>query len=324
MAADDHAVVVGITHYASFECLDGPENDVNAVIEWLHAPDGGDVPKNQIHKVVSSKFDDTCRPNTDDVYAAFEPLRSLALQRDPEPVGRRLYIFMAGHGFAPAKREGSLLAANAAPKAFGFNVSGSKVADHFGDAGYFEEVVLLMDCCRDRYTTATEGALPWDPVGGNGNGEARWFYGFAAGYSSRAREQPIDGKTRGLFTAAVLQALRGGVSTTSELRTLVRERMFELMDEDDYQRPVFQGEDELDFAPGGRLPTLAVTLVDAESEVLVTIERGGNLPIAAQARLKPGDCFEKELPPGLYDVRRHDSGEAKLVRLTVESINVEI
>lgn len=323
MAADDHAVVVGIARYESLQHLGGPENDVEAVVEWLRDPDGGDVPEDQIHKVVSSKFDETCRPSTDDVYAAFEPLRSLALERDPEPVGRRLYIFMAGHGFAPAKREGSLLTANAAPRALGYNVSGSKVADHFGDAGYFEEIVLLMDCCRDRNVTALEGELPWAPVSSNGD-EARWFYGFATGYSSRARERPIDGKTRGLFTATVLQALRGGASTTSELRTLVRERMFELMDNDDYQRPYFQGEDELHFASGGQLPTLAVTLREAQSEVLVTIERGGNLPIAAQARLRAGERLEAKLRPGLYDVRRDDGGEGRLVRMTVESIDVEI
>jgi hypothetical protein len=321
MAADDHAVVVGIERYESLDDLAGPENDAAAVIEWLRDPDGGDVPQSHIHTVTSSCFEATCRPGCDDVYAPFKPLVTSGLASDPEPIGRRLYIYMAGHGFGPAMREASLLTANAGASA-SFNVSGGKVADLFSERGYFEEVVLFMDCCRDPDLAATEGVLPFDRVSSGGT-PARWFYGFAAGYRSRAREKPIDGMTRGLFTVAVLEALGAGASTSSELRTLVRERMIELMDEDDYQKPVFQGEDDLHFAAGGQLPTLKVTLGDADDKVLVTIERGGSQPVAARERLSAGESFERRLPPGLYDVRRSDNGGV-LVRLTVESVDVEI
>lgn len=325
MAAEDHAVVIGISRYPFFKDLEGPENDANAVIEWLKDPAGGDVPEDHIHPVTSSDFAEKPRPGADDVYDAFAPLIKLAEERDPAAAGRRLYIFMAGHGFGPAMREASLLMANARPRAFGHNVSGGKVADHFGEAGYFEEVVLLMDCCRDPNAAAEEGLPPWDKPEGNGGRETRWFYGFATGYSSRAREKPVDGKTRGLFTVAVLEALRSGAGTSSELRNLVKVRMIELMDPDDYQKPHFDpGDEELNFAPGGSLPTLRVTLGQAPGPLDVTVERGGNEGRAAERRLSPGESFEVALPSGLYEVCRNDGSEPTKLGLTVVSKHVEI
>jgi hypothetical protein len=325
MATEDHAIVVGIKRYPFLEDLEGPENDAKAMIEWLKDPSGGNVPENQIHPVTSSDFEDKPRPGTDDVYDAFAPVIKLAEERDPAPAGRRLYIFMAGHGFGPAMREASLLMANAQARAFGHNVSGGKIADHFGQAGYFEEVVLLMDCCREPNAAAQEGLLPWDKPEGNGGQETRWLYGFATGYSSTAREKPIDGQTRGLFTVAVLEALRSGAGTSSELRNLVKTRMIELMDPDDYQNPHFDpGDEELHFAPGESLPTLWVTLGQAPGPLDVTVERGGNAGRATERRLSPGESFEVALPAGLYEVCRNDGTEPAKVKLTVASEHVEI
>jgi len=330
MGDRDYAVVVGIADYAHFDCLEGPENDAKAVIDWLRDPDGGAVPEGQIHKMVSSEFpkegEKRSRPMTDEVHGAFGTIRKLGVECDPEPVGRRLYIFMAGHGWAPAKREAALFAANAEPRAHGFSVSGGKIADYFSDAEYFEEIILLMDCCRDRNATAEDVPLRWDSVSGQGGKEPVWLYGYATGYSSRAREKPIDGVTRGLFTVAVLEALRAGASTSSELADLVRERMVELMDKDDYQRPLFQGDNanELDLgARGARVP-LIVTLASADRPMLVSIKRGGKLPSAGRRRLGPGESLEFTLRPGLYDVRCDQAGFSKLVSLTVEPVHVTI
>jgi hypothetical protein len=147
MAADDHAIVIGVSRYPYLGDLDGPENDANAVIEWLRDPKGGGVPKRHIYPVTSSQFSHPPRPGSDDVYDAFDPIIKLAAQKWPYPAGRRLYIFMAGHGLGPTAHDATLLMANAAPRRLGHNVSGRKVAGHFSQYRYFEDVTSRRSCC---------------------------------------------------------------------------------------------------------------------------------------------------------------------------------
>jgi len=324
MAADDHAIVIGISRYPHLEDLGGPENDAQAVIDWLKDPQGGGVPEKQIHRVTSACFQDGARPGSDDVYNAFDPVIKLSEHSDPHPAGRRLYIFMAGHGFGPSLREASLLMANAARRRYGHNVCGAKVADHFGQARYFREIVLLMDCCRERLSRVNAGLLPWDPVEGQGE-SPRLLYGYAAHDSRRARERPHEGEQRGLFTVALLEALRAGASTSSELRDLVKRRMIELMGPDNYHKPEFQlSEDELEFGAPVEWPILKVTLGHADGPVLVTVERGPGEPHAGQETLSPEESLELHLTPGIYEIRRHDGTPPVNVALTVESKHVEI
>jgi hypothetical protein len=324
MAADDHAIVIGISRYPFLEDLSGPENDARAVIDWLKDPEGGDVPAKQIYSVTSACFQDDPRPGSDDVYDAFDPVIKLGEHCDPHPAGRRLYIFMAGHGFGPSLREASLLMANAARRRYGHNVCGAKVADHFGQARYFREIVLLMDCCRERLPRVNAGLLPWDPVDGEGH-SPRLLYGYAAHDSRRARERPYEGEQRGLFTVALLEALRAGANSSSELRDLVKRRMIELMGPDSYHKPEFQlSEEELEFGARAELPTLTVTLGHAPGPVLVTVERDPGEPPAAKETLSSGDSLELRLEPGIYRIHRHDGASPVNVALTVESKHVEI
>jgi hypothetical protein len=325
MATDDHAIVVGISRYQSFEDLEGPANDTRAVIEWLQDPAGGDVPTGQIQSITSATFPDRDGPVSEDIYEAFEKLIELAQANDPpRPAGRRLYIFMAGHGFAPALRDASLLMTNAAVGRWGHNVSGSAVADHFGRAAYFEEIVLLMDCCRDELAVAQLNALPWDAVVGAG-AASRWLYAFASCFPRKAREKSIDGEVRGVFTVAVLEALRSGGMTSRTLEDLVAARMGELMDRDEYQPPYFQpGPEEFSFGPAIVNPTLTIALGPGVEEARVTVGRGGpGRPLEAK-KMQAGDSWTVELPSGLYEISYEGIEESLVVKLTVGNRNVEI
>lgn len=325
MAADDHAIVIGISRYQSFEDLKGPENDIRAVVKWLRDPAGGDVPDEQIHAIASTDFPNGDGPVSEDIYRAFEKLIDLAQDNDPPaPAGRRLYIFMAGHGFAPALRDASLLMANAAVGRWGHNVNGSAVADYFGRAAYFEEVVLLMDCCRDDLAVAQLNGLPWDAVAGEG-GTSRWLYAFAACFPLKAREKPIEGEVRGVFTVAVLEALRSGGMTSKTLEDLVAARMAELTDPDEYQRPHFQpGPEEFAFGPAIVNPTLTITLSPGVEKAKVTVGRGGPGKPLAEKVLLCGDSWEVALTSGLYEIWRDDTEKSLLVKLTVRNKDVEI
>lgn len=326
MGAEDHAILVGIRRYRAFETLEGPENDVDAVLEWLKDPAGGAVPDAHIHPIISSHFHHSeARPTTEDVYKAFDDLIDLAEANDPHPAGRRLYIFMAGHGVGLALREATLLMANAAPRRWGYSISGTAVADHFGKAAYFREIVLLMDCCRDALAEAQLNALPWQPVTGTSAHETRWLYGFATGFSRTAREKPIDGNIRGVFTVAVLEALRAGARTSSTLGDLVHARMTQLLDRDEYQRPYFQpGPIELQFDPPRAKLKLTILLARGSAKTVVTVRRGGVAPDVDHRAMIPGESWQVELDPGLYEILREDDGESTIVKITVEDEHVEI
>jgi Caspase domain len=327
MATDDHAVVVGISRYAHFEDLEGPENDTRAIIEWLRDPAGGDVPMSQIYPIKSSEYPKEDRPVSGDVYMAFEKLIEIALDKNPRPAGRRLYIFMAGHGFAPALRDAALLMANAKAQRWGHNVSGAAVADHFAQS-FFEEVVLLMDCCRSEIVGLAPNPLPWQPVISGQAGNPRWLYAFATCFSRAAREKLIDGEMRGVFTMAVLEALRSGSLTSKTIEPLVVARMSELMGEDKVQIPHFQpSPDELEFGPPLVKPALNITLALDAGEADVSVGRGGSAPPIDTQRLRGGETWRIELATGLYEIVRQDidgSSSSSIVKLTMGDRDVTV
>src|SRR3712207_3939058 len=116
---------------------------------------------------------------------------------------------MAGHGFGPDLDSACLLMANATPNRTSYHVPGKPWANHFMASGYFEEVLLFMDCCRERYSTKVMN-IPDDLVSSGASG---WrFYAFASKYTKLSKEREIDGRVRGVFTVTLLQALEGGAA----------------------------------------------------------------------------------------------------------------
>ena len=116
MAADDHAVVVGIGSYPQLSALAGPVPDAEAFRNWLISPGGGAVPSRQARKVLSPARlpADPMRatPMLSDVQAELDRLQQLGLDNDGH-AGRRLWLYLAGHGVAPTPSDAALLMANA-------------------------------------------------------------------------------------------------------------------------------------------------------------------------------------------------------------------
>ena len=82
-------------------------------------------------------------------------------------LGRRLYIYMAGHGIAPGENQTALLMANAnydkRRYGTGYHVIGEYVAGWVADAHYFDEILLFMDCCREIQAVPAPN-MPWGPL----------------------------------------------------------------------------------------------------------------------------------------------------------------
>lgn len=217
----DHAIVVGINHYPAYDPLEGPERDARDFVSWLVAPDGGGVPRENIALILSSDTDppalsaSDAQPTTEKIHHAIDAMLDSA--RGQYPIGRRLYLYLAGHGVTPQDgsmsdiRDAALLMANAALGRV-HALPGRRYADIFARAALFEEVVLFMDCCREVIDKAPSYQPPYTPE--DAPTPSRYCYAFATQWQRLAWEGPWgpDGVTRGLFSSVLLDGLRGNAA----------------------------------------------------------------------------------------------------------------
>jgi uncharacterized caspase-like protein len=211
----DWAVVVGVDRYAgevAERALRGPNRDARAFADWLLA--GGGVPADHL-RVIPSSFSARPLPSRQDVSDALWDVRNAVLAGG----GRRLWLYFAGHGVEIARdgrNEPVLLTARAERGRWTEHIPGPTTADWFRLSGLFEEVVLVMDCCR---TLAEQvGVLRlFDDAEEATDRKTRWFFALATRWSRVARERafPPDDAVRGVFTSALLEGLAGRAADTT-------------------------------------------------------------------------------------------------------------
>jgi hypothetical protein len=322
MAADDFAVVVGITAYPELDPLEGPENDAKAFVEWLRAPDGGRVPDANITKFFSSDPLPAAMqpaPTETSVDKAFEAFNDHGLANGGT-CGRRLYIFLAGHGCAPTFQETVLLTANAGPNHPGHHIAGRLVAESFRKAAFFEELVLFMDCCRENYPNMTIHQPPWNSP--KSTRRPRYLYAYATQDSAASREglDPKSGTTRGVFTLALLAGLREaqrdeqGRLASSELEDFVfnyMQKTAKAIIGDTVQEPQFAYEkhSQVVFDGGINAPAtpvfgLDVTISPASKGAAVELVDGA-LAVVAPATTSAKRVTWSALEPGIYLLRKN-------------------
>lgn len=237
MAKDDWAVVVGINTYPDPDIghLNGPETDAARFYDWVTTSQGVPTVSPEDHGrrlatglkqaklILSSHFGPPAQnaidgmPTVDAVYSVFDQLDDISQENQKQGngfrIGRRLYLYLAGHGFEPVVEEVVLLMANARRRRPNYHIPGRVIANQFYRARQFDEVVLFMDCCRESYPAARLMVPPFiDTTGQDAPEAGRRFYGYATKWSRKSRERVFDGVTRGVFSAALLDALEGAAS----------------------------------------------------------------------------------------------------------------
>lgn len=220
---DDYAIVVGINRYPAFSPLQGPEADAIGFRDWLLSPTGGMMSSDNVTCILSSQYPDPgtdpliARPAVSDVKSAFNRLRELAFKAtNPKyRVGRRVYLFFSGHGITPARApspdldDAAILMANASTSALDEHLPGHPYAEWLRNAGAFDEIVLVMDCCRDlKNNVSSIGPTP--PLISDRREEVRRFYAAATELDSKSWEQPLGTppQPHGVFTFALMEGLR--------------------------------------------------------------------------------------------------------------------
>lgn len=323
MAIDDWAVVVGIKTYPGLSNLDGPENDARDFYDWLVSPTGGDVPVAQVRLILSPdpppSTPTDAVPTTQQIEAAFDYLDDIA-NRDENNgrVGRRLYLYFSGHGFAPDFEQAALLMANATQKRTGLHLLGKPYADWFFRSGYFREVVLFMDCCQEKYSKTVPRPIHFNEITDFAAiEEGKRFYGFGTKWSRLAQERMMeDGKVHGVFTTALLKALRGAAAdnnrniTANSLADWLYNNMRKLLSEDALKNDEISKDPDLQyeknplktfvFATVAAIPRFKVTVhVPAASAAKTLRVLGDKLAVVASV-VAASPVTELSLQPGLY------------------------
>jgi hypothetical protein len=249
MAADDFAVLVGVSSYPALGDLEGPEHDVNDFEKWLIHD--AEVPATNITRICTKKFppppaDDPSetRPFLDDLKRPFVKYLKDARKKG-DRIGRRLYLYFSGHGFATGLDAIGLFPANVEKNLTFEAMPGLRYAQWMAIRPFFSEFVVFMDCCRD--FVPVDGALG-DPIWkfdayADPGKHANVAWGIAAEFNKKAIEKKFDTEgVRGIFTRALIRALReapgnpAGQVTIDDIRIYVDTL---LKDDADNPSPIF-------------------------------------------------------------------------------------
>ena len=343
MPLADRALVVGINRYPGITNLTGPENDANDFFAWVTHPDGGGVDPKNAKLLRSSDFPPAAlardeKPAQEQINDFFTDIDEAAIANNNEGTGsglragRRLWLFFAGHGFAQSLENSGVFMANATLKRI-FNVAAARWADRLHEGGWFDEVLLFQDACRNRISAAslTEPFLA-TRLASIGQTRRR-FYAFAAKDQKLSKEIPFpDGKTRGVFAATLLEGLKGAARdpaskaiTARSLKTYLQDNMKNHLPAADKANPeIAQEPDVRDFDAFEILaaPTLPGSanspVIDRYPVVITTAAAGMNVTVqdgalqTIQTSNPAPQVLSITLPRGLYRVIVTGAGEQLL------------
>lgn len=274
----DRALVIGIGRYLELGPrrtpihLQGPVNDATDMAGWLQeqgshvtlVTSDGDGRSTWQVTDLRPEFSDVERPfnglvrDAENEYSNGRPVR----------LGRRLTIYMAGHGFVPDAQHLALLTAEASNQ-YRMSIQATSWADWFAKQTPFDEIVLYMDCCTvSDYAQASRGPLA-NVISPRMNGNAKMVTVWAAPPDQLAYENPdSNGIVRGNFTKQLMAGLRGAaadplnqVTTSSLLRYFQASGLSGADDTDAGDtrlRPFFRDRDELVLAAGVQPPPFTV------------------------------------------------------------------
>jgi hypothetical protein len=236
-----YAVVVGIDRYPGISDLAGAGDDATQFAEWLQSPDGGALPEPNVHLLVGRAggrpggnvpSGEIRQDDVDDaLHSVVQAVRTALRENRTAWERSRFYLYVAGHGFAPAGSEGAFLLGNARLGAYTRNIDLAKYRQWVSACAWFSEVAIFADCCRSRLEAGPIGSGPSLDGGSNpfGAREPGWVIGYATEAGGVAYEGNFDAddEARGHFTRALLTGLRGsavdqtGAVTAASLRDYV-------------------------------------------------------------------------------------------------------
>jgi hypothetical protein len=347
--ADDWALVVGIADYPSYgdspnepNNLRAPINDATAVEKFLREDLGvGNITLlTSVQNNGAAWGDPPPRPVRFDIERWLKSLvvlsnKNVADGKGPR-IGRRLYIYLSGHGLATERFRRALVTSDALSHVFIDHVLVTSWQESLSNSRFFSEYVLFFDCCSQAQVTLVPSLPPFQIVGALVPPPPQ-VIACAAKYPLQAVELPLgpNGEYHSVFTYELLRGLRsaainpatGGIRTSdlsAYLYKAVAVHIDKLPDKTGISRePDFLSSDDIEFFS----PAIAPAASTART---ITIKpNGGPVPpdgtavnILDHARKPVGTeiiaagAISHPLAPGMYKL---DWGQGhRLVEITDE------
>lgn len=220
----DYALIVGVSHYKSLRVLEGPEEDAREFQTWLLDKNGGNLPVENCHLILSEI--DATAPLQETID---DHLESILEKVTVEP-GRRFYFYFSGHGIGIEWNMTALVLPKWTEKRRNAALSGMDYNTMLTESGTFEQIFFFLDCCRNVKISVT-GAKPQlgniDPSSNTGSVSSYIFsateFGnkaYEAQISSAQGSLPDSSQTRGLFTESLIRGLQGAAEMDGRITTL--------------------------------------------------------------------------------------------------------
>ncbi|MBX7134719.1 MAG: caspase family protein [Fimbriimonadaceae bacterium] len=244
MAKSDHyAILVAINRYPGLTDLAGPENDANEFLRWLIDPAGGDledptdigIDERRVEVIRSCDFPATSDPDdANPTETQFKKILNRWLRCNGEwreRVGERLYLFFAGHGFTSGALPDPALFTAQAQLGDTAHIAANRYAAKIQNAGFFDEVILIMDCCQDVLKASQVGDPTWSPPDRQRSGAVKLMQAFGAPRGRKAFETQIAaGATHGYFSSVFMEAVRSASADKDGfvMADAVADRFFDL------------------------------------------------------------------------------------------------
>jgi len=256
---NNHALVVGIDRYPALGSLSGAERDATQFHDWVTG-EGGVEPA-RATKIVSSDYpqspqfwdEQPAQQAVDNFFHAIQAKSDAndAAGEGPQ-VGKRLYLFFSGHGFAPALDKSGVLMANASRPA-PINVAALSWANRMYEGGWFDEILLFQDACREPMRQAELSPPFLISLGLTGLDKRRRFFALSAKNDQVSLEKKIgDEGVRGVFSVTLLAGLKGGARdpatgeiTAAQLKAYLQSNMKSLLTNEELSNPDIANQPEV-------------------------------------------------------------------------------
>jgi hypothetical protein len=211
---DDFALIIGINDYTplnenGLKTLHGAINDANYFEEWVTNVNGGNVPATNCFKITS--IPNPLKPIQEEIDTAITIMINLI--KSSGGTAKRLYFYFAGHGLGSMDntKDTALCLANWSELRRNTALSSEAYQDVIRQFGYFEEIIFLVDCCRNTKINVKPMYPSFAPTLPNpAAGRTKLFVGYATQYQDQSFEIEVgDAEMRGVFTKVLIDGLKG-------------------------------------------------------------------------------------------------------------------
>lgn len=221
---EDFALIIGINDYTppaanGLKTLGGAIRDANDFEEWVRDSNGGNVPPENCKKIISNPTPlQPIQKEIDDAYLELDALISNDIKQ-----ARRFYFYFAGHGVGlmHVTKEIALCLANWSEKRRNEAIGAELYKETFNQYGYFDEIIFILDCCRNTKVNINPAHPSFSPImQGKNAGKTKFFIAYATQYQDQAFEvEEENSEMRGVFTKVLLDGLKGDAPTENGVIT---------------------------------------------------------------------------------------------------------